>query len=112
MLALLLAGILGGAAFGIVIWINHTRLEVPENSEVAINADGSVRVTTPRMKAAAAVNAEPEAGSSGEPRLKAKNHGVQAAHSELKVIKPWFPGAEPSDTPPQPPPGTATAFRA
>ena len=38
---------------------------------------------------------------------------VDSAHAsqrEMKVIKPWFPGAEPGDTPPEPPPGPPLVF--
>jgi len=34
-------------ALGVVIWINRTRIEVPDGSEVRINQHGGVQVTTP-----------------------------------------------------------------
>ena len=36
--------------FGIVIWVNRTRLEVPEGTELQISKDGEVRVTVPGDK--------------------------------------------------------------
>jgi serine/threonine protein kinase/Leucine-rich repeat (LRR) protein len=35
---------------GIVIWVDRTRIEVPEGSEVRIDEDGSVHITTPDAK--------------------------------------------------------------
>jgi serine/threonine protein kinase/Tol biopolymer transport system component len=38
---------LAAILLGVVIWINRTRIEVPEGSEVAVGKDGSVHVETP-----------------------------------------------------------------
>ncbi len=38
-------------ALGIVLWINKTRIEVPEGSDVSVGKDGTVEVTLPGAKA-------------------------------------------------------------
>jgi len=40
-------------ALGIVIWINRTRMEVPEGSEIKVGESGSVRITTPGLQGVA-----------------------------------------------------------
>jgi len=118
-----LAAILLGIALGVVIWIGRTRLEVPEASEVTVRPDGTTLVKLPTAQtssappsadAAETTVAARQVSPRTEPEPLALRTGEKTAGevptSELRVIKPWFPGAVPNDTAPEPPPGFEPVF--
>jgi WD40 repeat protein len=52
-------------ALGVVIWINRTRFEVPEGSQVRVGEEGSVEITTPGRESTRPI--EPSPPGQGEP---------------------------------------------